>query len=235
MINASERDKDSVKDYIDEGGINQDFEPQPIDTTGFAEGGRVASPTLTPMQNLYPQQAQLMTAAKARISNHLTGIKPQVSPQGLPFDKRTMNPQQEKAYDKALNIAVAPLSILKHIKDGTLQASDMAHMNSMYPELTKHLQQKLVDRIVHAQDEGEHPSGHVKQAMALFLGAPLEGWMTPAGIVAAQATFAPKQTPQQGQQQGKTKKGTTNLGKSNKSYKTASQAAEADTTSRKEE
>jgi hypothetical protein len=121
---------------------------------------------------------------------------------------------------------------MNHIKNGTLQPEHMTHMNSMYPELTSYLQKQLTQRIMNSQLDNESLPGKTQRSLSMFLGAPMASNLTPQSITAAQMAFAPKQTPQQSQQQAKTKKGTSNLGKSNKEYKTVSQSAEADRGSR---
>lgn len=236
---VSERDKDKIKDYIDNGGVGKELhdslQANPSEETPqFAKGGKVM-PTDDngSVGNLYPEQNMLLNAAKGRMSNYLNAMKPNSNAPKLPFDRKPDNKVQDKAYDNAVTIAAAPLSVLKHVNDGTLQAEHMRHMNNMYPELTQHLQKKLTKRMMEAQIDDKKPSFKTRQAMAIFLGSPLAQYQTPQGIQAAQQSFQGVQTPQQGQQQAKTKKGTSNLGKSNKSYQTASESAEADRSGRK--
>jgi hypothetical protein len=177
-----------------------------------------------------------MNAAKSRMSNYLNSVKPQKNPQKLLLDQAMPTRAQDRTYDNALALAVSPLSIMKHVKNGTLQQEHVKHLNALYPELVQHLQKKITARLMQAHLDEDSLPGKTKQAMALLLGSPLETWMTPQGIMAAQATFLPKQPPQgqQGQALNKPKKGTTNLGKSNSSYKTADQSAESDRSSRKD-
>lgn len=235
---ASERDRKRIEDYIDDGGVQKEMQDslqtQPNQPEqAFAKGGSVAPQTNASLGNLYPNQSMLMSSAKGRMSNYLNSIKPQSNPQKLPFDKAPDQKVQQRAYSNAVGLAAQPLSIMKSIKNGTLQLDDLKHLSSMYPELYQHLQKKMTERMMNAQLDDEVPKHKTKQALALFLGAPLESHMTPQGIMAAQATFAPQQTPQQ-VQQAKGKKGTSNLGKSNKSYQTASESAESDRTNRKD-
>lgn len=236
---ASDKDKQSIKDYIDDGGVNKEMHdslqvPDSDMPQGYAKGGAVQQDAdAGSVNSLYPEQSMLMSAAKGRMSNYLGSLKPQENPQKLPYDRAPIMTEQHKKYNNAIEIAAQPLSILNHIKKGTLRVEHIQHMNSMYPELTQHLQKKLTQRMMQSQLDEEAPSGKTKQSLALFLSSPLATYMTPQGIMAAQSTFAPRQTPQQGQQQSKNKKGTSNLGKSNKSYETADQSAESDRSGRK--
>ena len=235
-LDATEKDKQKIMDYIDNGGMSAEMEdsmkPNPPEQQ-FAEGGQVQQqPDNGSLGNLYPAQAMLMNAAKTRMSNYLGSLKPQPGPK-RPFDPQiSMAPQQRK-YDRALSVAAAPLSVLNHIKDGTLRLEQVKHLTAMYPELHNHLSKKLTEGVMNAQAEGKPLPYKTRQSLSMFLGTELDSTMTPPYIMAAQSAFLPK-LPQQpsGQPQTKTKKGTSTLGKSNNSYKTASQAAEADTTSR---
>lgn len=236
---ASERDKQKIMDHIDNGGSNKEMQdslqevpPEQVETDqpGFAKGGMVEDNDAGSLANLYPDQNMMLSAAKNRMSNYLGSLKPQKNQQKLAYDRAPDQQQQEKTYKNAVEMAAAPLSILKHIKDGTLQLEHIKHINSLYPELTSHLQKKLTARIMQSQLAEEAPSGKTKISMAMFLGSPLETYMTPQGIMAAQSTFLPKAPPQM--PPAKNKKGTSNLGKSNNSYKTQAQAAESDRSSR---
>lgn len=229
---ATDKQKKVISDYVDKGGTAQELQTE-TQPQGFAKGGEVQAPAEDHFGKLYPEQSMLMNAAKGRVSSYLSSMKPQPNPNKLTYDKAPSTDISDRSYDNALNLAAAPLTVLKHIKNGTLQAEHMRHMNAMYPEVTKHLQQKLTAKIIQAKMDEEQPSYKTRMAMSLFLGSALDSTMTPAGIQAAQATYIPNQTLKMpGSPQGKTKKGTSNLGKSNKQYNTADQAAESDRSAR---
>ncbi len=236
----NQKDNDKLNDYIENGGIDQQIQQlqnAPESSNQYAEGGKVnVSPKPLAedgISKLYPTQHMMLSATKGRVSNYLNSIRPLPPVNKLIFDKQSKDPIQQKTYENALNIANQPLSILKHIQDGTLQVEHVKHLSQMYPEVHDHLSNKITERLVDHQDEGTKPSYKVRQGLSLFLGAPLETMLTPDGIQAAQQGFMPKASPQGGaQSQGKTKKGTSSLGKDNKTYRTASQAAESDRISR---
>jgi hypothetical protein len=229
-----DKDKKKLGDWIDNGGINQELQsdtPEPE----YAEGGQVNpnSQPKNPIADHFPAQDMLMNAAKGRVSQYLTSLKPNKNAPRLPFDKALSTTNQERSYDKALGLAVKPLTILHDVKNGTLSVEKLRHFTQMYPELYNHLSEKMTNQMVKNQLSDQKPDYKTRQSMSLFLCKPLDSTMTPQSIQAAQMTYIPQQPPQQlGMPQGKTKKGTSTLGKSNKSYQTASQAAESDTTSR---
>ena len=121
------------------------------------------------------------------------------------------------------------MAIMDDVRTGALSAEKMKHFTQMYPELHQQLSKKITERATSAQLDEEKPPYKTSMAMSMFLGSALDSTMTPAGIQAAQATYIKPAPPQQ---QGKTKRGTSTLGKSNSSYRTPNQTAEADQSKR---
>ena len=198
---------------------------------GLAKGGMVENKGGTPpsilqnnaVANNFPDQHVLMTAAKGRISKYLSGIRPQKNQPKLIFDAAPDNRIQQKSYNRALDIANQPLSVLDKIKSGTIDQEHIKHLNNMYPELTELLQKKLIAKVTDKQLKGEKPSYKLRQGLSMFMGAPLSAEFLPQNIMAAQATFQSQSAqPQPG---GQPKKKTSALAKSNQHYMTANQAA----------
>lgn len=227
-ISNSDNAENKIREFIDEGGINQQLQNQlEQNPSQYAQGGEVDSNSDHPIANVYPEQNIMLNAARGRVFNYLNSIKPQDTLPKLAFDKDFKNEESHRTYDRAIKIAANPISVLKHVKDNTIQAEHVQHLNSMFPEAYQYLKNKLVSRISSAQyNEDPPPDFATRQAMSMFLGTPLESSFTPQNILAAQATYLPQIPPQQ--PQGKTKRGTSTLGKDNKSYRTPNQAAEAD-------
>lgn len=235
----SERDNDRLNKYIENGGINQQIDELKHDQGDqqFAEGGRVIPKPIKEvdgLSRLYPEQHLMITATKGRVSNYLNSIRPVEAVNKPLFDTKYEDPRKKRAYHSALNIANQPLSVLKHVQDGTLKIEHVQHLSHMYPEVHASLSKKITDKLMEHQKDGTRPPYKVRQGLSLLLGAPLDSSFTPESIQAAQATFVPKQQPQkQQEQQSKNKKSTAPLGKkTNKMYQTATQDAEEDRISR---
>jgi hypothetical protein len=248
---ASAKDREKLKNYVESGQQNKDLEAQanqqkasPVKKAPhFAQGGMVekqaAMPPTKPatpiLQNTdaiskhFPEQAMLLNAAKGRINNYLNSVRPTDNPQKLPFDDKMEDKEKSRSYDRALDIANKPLSVIDHIKKGTLTPEHVKHLNSMYPEVTQALQKKMTEKITNAQMDDEKPSYKVRQGMSLFLGAPLDSTMTPLNIQAAQSVFAmqAQQQAAQGAAPMKNKKNTSTLSKTSKQYETADQARQS--------
>jgi len=238
-----ENQKLKLDKFIEDGGINQEMdeaihEQQQAPTVpGYAEGGEVKKGKEPEQKaNLLsndnglaqslPEQNTLLNAARARISNYLTGLRPQKNQPKLAFDNEPDQSQKKKTYNKALDIAVNPLSVLKHLNNGTLEPEHLQHLNGLYPEVNQTLQKKLTEKIIQSQLSGKKPSYAVRQGLSMMLGTPLMGEMLPQHIQAAQATFKLAGQSNAGPQaQGIAPKSkTSKLSKSNQAYLTGTQA-----------
>lgn len=195
-INAysSERDRKKLEDYIANGGIDQNVQAQIYksqEAPAFAEGGEVA-PSATASDGVeihYPEQSLLLNVARGRVSNYLNSLRPSTDQAKLAFDAAPDTSEQEKSYQKALDIAENPLSILGEIKKGTIEPDHIKHLNALYPEVSGLLQKKITERIVRSQLDGERPPSSVRQGLSMFMGTPLSGEFLPQNIQAAQAVF----------------------------------------------
>ena len=206
-----EKEREKLKKFIEEGALDQQIQNQGKPAVkeneegpkGFAAGGEVLAPQPAPMAKnagkavkadrvaaIFPEQAMLMGMAKGRVNNYLNQIRPQKINSKLPFDEAMPNREHERSYHRALDIANKPLSVLDHIKNGTLEPEHVQHINGLYPELTNHLRKRLTEKVVEAQSRNEKPPAHIRQSLSLFMGAALDSNLTPANIMAAQATFA---------------------------------------------
>lgn len=182
---------------------------------------------------LYQHQAATTTAA-ARQLQYLQSIKPQPFKPG-PLDKEIPpSKAQDARYNRALMIAQDPKVVLNHIKNGTLQTTDIQDIDAMYPDLYKQMQQKVSNAMISQHSEEGSIPYHTRIGLSLFLAQPLDNSMTPSSIVAAQPK--PQQPPPQGQNapppKQTSKKSSNALNKEAKSYRTPGQASEEDRANR---
>lgn len=227
---VADKIKQDLKDNVEDGAPQQQLQNQLNESGGatqvnYAVGGEVSKPSMESdhFGELFPEQNILLNQAKGRVYGYLNSIRPLPNGQKLPFDQPTPDREKHEQYDKAIEIAANPLKILNHVNKGDLTLDDMKHFTALYPEIHSLLSKKVTERITKAQMNNEEPPPYKKrQAMSLFLGANLDGALTPQAIQAAQATFAQRQAPQQGQAAPKKKKAS--LSKSSDSYLTSDQA-----------
>lgn len=175
-----------------------------------------------------PNHQMALTQTSTQALQYLQNIKPKPFKPGTLDKEIPPTKMQEARYNRALEIAQQPASVLQHVKDGTLQITDMQDLQGMYPALYKSMAQKLTNEIATMQADDEAIPYKTKLGMSLFLGQPLDNSMQPMSILNAQ----PK--PAQPTQQPEKPKGSDvkKLGKDTKSYRTPEQAAEYDKASR---
>lgn len=220
-----------LNDWLSKGGVIDDIQKKMYEQNEqtpamLAKGGDVKAPPEDRISVLHPSQNILLNDAKGRISQYLNSQKPVENTPKLAFDPEPDQRDQEKAYQKAKEIAVNPLSILHEIKEGTIEPIHVKHFNSMYPELNDSLQKKLTENISQAQLNKEKPSYMARQGLSMLMGTPMSSEMTPQNIQAAQAVFQQQQSQPQpsAPAKGKSKKGTSSLSKSDQSFLTSNQA-----------
>ena len=224
-LETSDKDREKLDKYLQYGGAEQEVRDEAQQQgipQGFADGG-VVPESGNPVARVFPEQNTLLSATQGRISNYLNSLRPIQNQTKLPYDSDRQDPTKVREYHKALDMANQPLSVLNHIKSGTLLPKHMVALNSMYPELKEHLSKKITERMAKGQLSGEaKPNYQMRQALSLFLGSNLESTLTPQNMMAAQSVFA-----QQAQQKSMASAKASGLMKSIKNSQTAQQGAEA--------
>lgn len=177
-----------------------------------------------------PEGQAALSQASLTALQYLQGLKPH--PQKLgPLDKEIEpTPAQMARYNRALDIAQSPMIVLDHVKQGTVQVTDLQDLKAMYPALYARTAQKLSNDMIHASEQGVLIPYKTRLGISLFLGQPVDSSMQPMSIQSAQGTFAPTQSPQGGgatPADGSkiTAKAGTSLEKGAKSYQTPGQQA----------
>ncbi len=143
--------------------------------------------------------SQMATIAQ----RYLDGLKPKPSIMGpldnpIPPDKAAM-----AKYIRQLDIAQQPLLILQHVKDGTLQAQDVATLNTIYPGLHSKIVNKVTDEMIQAKAEGQHINYSQRMSLGLLMGTPLDATQNAASMQAIIHSVQMQPTaPQQHKQSG---------------------------------
>lgn len=210
---STDKNREKLKKFIESGKFNDEV----------AQLGNSDAPDA--IAEHFPTQNVILTAAKSRINSYLNSIRPQELAPPLPFDEKIEDPEAEREYDHALDLANQPLSILNDVKDGSLTAESLKHFVGMYPELHDQLAKSIVENISKKQLAEENVPYHTKQGLSLFLGSPMDSSFTPQSIQAAQAVFAAQKSAKQAAvAQGAPKKTTNKLSKVAQNYRTGDQA-----------
>ena len=231
---ADDRNREKLRKAIDDNSLDQQISHtplmKPLEIPYFAEGGEVKPlPTTeqpaSPLSQVYPEQDIMLNSAKARIYNYLKSQKPQDNMGPQPFDTKIKDVAGAKSYDKLLDLANNPLSVLPHIKDGTLTPRTLEHFKAMYPEIHNQLSKRITEHITEHQLKMEKPSYKIRQGLSMFMGVPMDSSQTPQSIMAAQGVFQsqPQESPPE-KPVTKPKRNTSKLGNIAKNYMTPNQS-----------
>jgi len=169
-----------------------------------------------------PDHSSALTAHSSNIIQYLVSQKPHPASQ-LPFDREfKANDVHAGQWNRTLQLADKPLSILKTIQSGRSTMRDMQDMTAMYPQMLSNIKDKLMQGVLDAKSSGKSIPYATRMHMSLFVGEPLDSTMVPSSIQALQAVFAVAGTPASPQ---KGSKGSTKaLAKGPAMYATPSQA-----------
>jgi hypothetical protein len=168
-------------------------------------------------------QAALASNATSAVE-YLQALKPQPYKPTV-LDKPIEPSEAEKQrYYRALDIAQNPLVVLQHIKEGTLQTSDIQDLTSMYPYLYNKYVNNITNEIASLEGADKQMPYKQRISTSLFLGQPLDMTMLPNSILSAQAVHMQKHANQPNN--NGFNKDLSKLGKSNSNFLTPLQKSE---------
>lgn len=174
-----------------------------------------------------PEHQRALAQASTQQLQYLQQLKPrttQPSPLDTPIEPTKT---QVARYHRALDIATQPAVVLQHVKDGTLQTTDLQDLKALYPSVFNKMVGTLSNQLATSVSKNEPIPYRTRIAISLFLGQPTDTSMSPSSIQAAQPKGQmPQNPPTKG---GKlTNKAGTDMNKNAKMYRTPGQSAEED-------
>jgi hypothetical protein len=176
---AGERHREKLKKKLD------DAQTRPEDLLGV--GGQIG--------HYLPDHGTAIGSTAGRAVQYLNSLKPNEDKLG-PLDPPRVPPKSEiAAYNRALDIAEHPVSVLKDIKDGTLTPQDLTTFATLYPSLHARVSQKLMHEMTDHVARGGVVPYRSRMSLALFMGQPLDATLTPAAIQSAQMHIQPNMQP----------------------------------------
>ena len=143
-----------------------------------------------------PNHAVQLGAMSATATEYLESLRPKPI-QGSPLDApQKPDPISEDAYNRQLDIANHPLSVIGSIRRGTLRPQDMTTLHTIYPKLAQALVSKIGEEIINHKSKGmDVPYGHLL-SLSMVLGQPLDGSMTSQAMMAIISSAAGAQSQQ---------------------------------------
>lgn len=197
-------------------------ELQTNQTPLFDVGGKTA--------HYLPEHGTAIASTAMNAVNYLNSMRPIPQKQSPLDSEPVVTKTQTAAFNKALDIAQQPLVVMEDIKNGTISASDIKTLHTVYPALYNRLSDKLNHHMIEAVNAKENIPYKTRMGVSMFLGQPLDSTLKPNSIVAAQATFmrpSQQKDQQAKQQQGPGPHSMKGLAKLPAQYATPQQAREA--------
>ena len=178
------------------------------------------------MANYMPGHQTALAATAQNAVNLLEQARPKDSQLG-PLNR--VIPPSDGAlaqYQRLLQIAEQPLSILSFAKNGTLKSNEVNALKQLYPGLYPNIVDKVSKEMINHISNGSHVPFKIRRSLSMLMGQPMDYNFTPQAIQSMQATHMPPVSPQQGQGAPRAKKSTAKVGKSAELAQTPSQARE---------
>lgn len=197
-------------------------ELQTNQTPLFDVGGKTA--------HYLPEHGTAIASTAMNAVNYLNSLRPVPQKQSPLDSDPVVTKAQTAAFNKALDIAQQPLVVMEDIKNGTISASDIKTLHTVYPALYSRLSDKLNHHMIEAVNAKENIPYKTRMGVSLFLGQPLDSTLKSNSILAAQATFmrpSQQKDQQAKQQQGPGPHSMKGLAKLPAQYATPQQAREA--------
>lgn len=146
-----------------------------------------------------PEQDVALGVISARAIQYLASKRPGIKEGGLLNEPRLPTKAEQQKYFRTLQIAENPAIVLKRIKEGTLNSSDIKDLQALYPETYNQFLSNITEEIVNRKSENKPIPFRVRKSLSLFSGMPLDTTLSPQSIQAAQSVFVKNNVPPQGQ------------------------------------
>lgn len=134
-----------------------------------------------------------LAAKSATAQNYLESLRPKQSQPGPLEDPLPVDKMQEQKYTRQCEIVQHPLSILRHISNGTVQPEDITTLQTVYPKLAASIQNKAMESIIDAKTQGSPISYKKRIGLSHLLGQPMDPTMTSQSMQAILAANGPSQ------------------------------------------
>lgn len=174
-----------------------------------------------------PNHAASIGAVTMNAVNFLNSIRPQNAPQAPLDPPKPISDAIKSQYERVLDIAQQPLIVLESISNGTLTSHDIIAIQTLYPDLYRGLQQKIMVEMVDHVAKGEEVPYDTRLGLSLFMGQPLDSTMKPDAILSAQPTPKEETPMETGQGKKPSQSASSNALKTAKTGRTQTQASEA--------
>lgn len=133
-----------------------------------------------------PDHSVAVGSTVSNIVAFLNRFRPSEAPRAPLDPPRPVSKPVSSQYNRLLDIANQPLTVIQSIKDNTITSHDVVALQTMYPALYKALQSKMMEEIVREQAESGSVPYNLRMGLSMFLQQPLDSTMQPIAILSAQ-------------------------------------------------
>jgi hypothetical protein len=145
----------------------------------------------------------------------------------LPQDRAPgPSPVQKRAWLDLHEAVSDPVSVLGHVKNGTLNSHHLEALQSVYPDLHQEMISKITEHLGSLQSKEKQLPYGKRMAISKFIGQPLDSTMTPQSFQAILASSNTAQPSSQGSSKKASGKELDQINKVNQIYETPLQQRE---------
>ena len=151
--------------------------------------GKLAQAT-SPIAGQAPDTTAAVQGTAARAVSHLAEHLP-TRQQSSPLDPPFVPSQSElSAFSRRLEVAENPVSVLAHVRAGTVTPEHLEALSAIYPSLGAEMRAQLMDRVAQEIAGGKAIPYRTRLGLSAFLGGNLDSTTTPEALSANQKAFA---------------------------------------------
>lgn len=135
--------KDKLQNFQDFGRQLSAFQTDPINSSKILAG------LTAPLADEGPEIQQAMIQKIGNAINYLNQEmpKPEAAPNPMKADLFIPTDRQLSQFERKMQVAFDPLSVLKEIRQGTLTREHVDALENLYPKLLDHLRMRISERI----------------------------------------------------------------------------------------
>lgn len=141
----------------------------------------------TPLTRAAPTISQSLQTSAMQGQQFLQSKIPQ-SPNSMPLSgEHKANSSQMSKFNSYFDTVNDPISVLKHVKSGTLKGEHLEALQAVYPSLLQEMRTKVLEHM--DIDKAKSLSYTTKLALSKFMGQPMDANMLPQAIMSNQAAL----------------------------------------------
>ncbi len=142
--------------------------------------------------NTSPSHVIDLAGAVGAAGKYLESIKPSQTATGPLNSPVPPSQQQQASYNRQVHLVEQPLSIIEHVKNGSLLPQDLQTLSTVYPKLYAKLQGSIMEHIIDVKTDNKTVPYHSRISLSQFLGQPMDTTMTQGAMLAAIQANTPK-------------------------------------------